>query len=51
MFTLGGSDMQLIKRKLQVNKSLPVILGILILLFGAVALLWSGKAGDERYDR
>ena len=40
--------MQLIKRKLQVNKSLPVILGILILLFGAVALLWSGKAGSNQ---
>ena len=48
MLTLGGSDMQLIKRKPQVNKSLPVILGILILLFGAVALLWSGKAGSNQ---
>ena len=40
--------MQLIRSKLQVNKSLPAVLGILILLFGAVALLWSGKAGSNQ---
>ena len=40
--------MQLIKRKFPVNKSLLAIIGILILLFGAVALLWSGKAGSNQ---
>ena len=40
--------MQLIKRKFPANKSLLAIIGILILLFGAVALLWSGKAGSNQ---
>ena len=40
--------MQLIKSKLQTNKSLLAILGILILLFGAIALLWSGRAGSNQ---
>ena len=40
--------MQLIKSKLQANKSLLAGLGILILLFGAVALLWSGRASSNQ---
>lgn len=40
--------MQLIKSKLRINKSLLATLGILILLFGSVALLWSGKAGSNQ---
>lgn len=40
--------MQLSKGKLQVNKAHLAILGILILLLGAVALLWSGKAGSNQ---
>ena len=44
----GGSDMQLIKRKLPVNTSILIVLGILILLFGSVALLWSGRAHSNQ---
>ena len=40
--------MQLITRKFPANKSLLAIIGILILLCGAVALLWSGKAGSNQ---
>ena len=40
--------MQLIQNKLPAKKSLPAILGILILLLGAIALLWSGRAGSNQ---
>ena len=40
--------MQLIKRKLPVNTSILIVLGILILLFGSVALLWSGRAHSNQ---
>ena len=40
--------MQLINSKLQAKKSLLPVLGILILLFGAVALLWSGRANSNQ---
>ena len=40
--------MPFIQRKLPIDKKLLAILGILILLFGAVALLWSGKAGSNQ---
>lgn len=40
--------MQLIKRKLPMNKSLMAAIGILILLFGAVALLWSGRVRSNQ---
>ena len=47
-FLLGGSDMQPIFRKLHVNKQLMAILGVMILLLGAAALLWSGKANSNQ---
>ena len=40
--------MQLIKRKLPVNKSILTIFSILILLLGAAALLWSGRANSNQ---
>ena len=40
--------MQLIKNKLRANKLLLIPLGILILLFSAVALLWSGRANSNQ---
>jgi hypothetical protein len=40
--------MQLIKRKLACNKSILAVLCILILLFGAVALLWSGRSRSNQ---
>ena len=40
--------MQVTKRKLQVNRSILAVMSVLILLFGAVALLWSGKAGSNQ---
>ena len=40
--------MQLIKRKLACNKSILSVLCILILLFGAVALLWSGRSRSNQ---
>ena len=40
--------MQLIKSKPQINKSLLALIGILILLFSAIALLWSGKARSNQ---
>lgn len=40
--------MQLTKRKLPINKSLLAVIGILILLFGAIALLWSGRVRSNQ---
>ena len=40
--------MKLFHGKLRVNKAILASLGILILLFGAVALLWSGKANSNQ---
>ena len=40
--------MQLIKRKLACNKSILAVLCILILLFGAIALLWSGRSRSNQ---
>ena len=40
--------MQLINSKLRANKLLLLLLGILILLFSAVALLWSGRANSNQ---
>ena len=40
--------MRPIQKKLQINKSLIAFLCVLILLFGASALLWSGKANSNQ---